>query len=162
MRNFNQHLKEVEDVESFEDLTNQHVEGDNLERVLALFHGKKVPYKDSFLLASAKVIYATKIKEALKAKFWDNTFWEDVENWKKLLKNFTTRAERTDQQGGYGTEPKALPIFKDISELPYGTVLLKDLGVICYDLKSIVLELLKEKSKIHGEKILETNRVNPL
>jgi hypothetical protein len=39
-------------VESFEDLTDQHIEGENLERVLALFlqhfGEKKVPYKDRF------------------------------------------------------------------------------------------------------------------
>jgi hypothetical protein len=160
MNHFNRHLQESEQVDSLADLTQEHVEGDNLERVLALFleyFGETNVRADKgagFLAASAKKTYASKVKEALQHKFPRHEYWNDHDVWKKLLAKFCTSAARTEQQGGSTGERKCFPIYKDISELPFGTIRLKDFGVLIYDLKSILLALLKGGKKL-AEKLYQ-------
>jgi hypothetical protein len=107
-----------------------------------------------FMKASSKKTYASKVKEAFKDKFPHHEYWNDVDNWKVLLSQCDTQAQRTEQQGGQGGVRKGIAIFKDLLALPFGTIGLADLGVNIYDLKSIFRELLKE-AKNEGNKMYQ-------
>jgi hypothetical protein len=140
-----------EGVELISDLTEGHVEGDNLCRILQGllydFANQKVDKQkgDGVLSASSKFTYASKRKEELRAKFKNHDFWRDPNDWSKLLGEFKTAAQRAEQQGGYGGHRKTiLPLFKDISELPGGSrsISLKELGVSVVDLKGILRSLM--------------------
>ena len=129
-RNFaNGWLRENEEAESIDALTDLHVEGDNLERILKqmlyAYATTNVPKArgEGYMKAESKRTYVSKIKELIKTKFPNHDYWKNGDNWTGLYNEFLRAAQRTEQLGGQdaGTT-KSIPIYKDLEQLPHAAI----------------------------------------
>jgi len=149
-RNFaNGWLKDNDEAESIDALTEVHLEGDNLERILKqLLHAyatTNVPKVrgEGYMKAESKRTYISKIKEQIYAKCPNHDYWKNNDNWKGLYGEFVKAAQRTEQQGGANTGTnKSIPIYKDILQLPLAAISMKELGMSVADMKGIIRGLL--------------------
>lgn len=143
-------LSENEGVESIAKITETHVEGSNMRRILRAmlneFANTSVPHSrgGGHLKADSKRTYVSKIKEEFRLRFPKHDFWNDIhDGWSVLLEQFNHAAKRFDKMGGRSTSSsKAMPIYKSISDLPMGAISMPELGVIQTDLKGILMGLL--------------------
>jgi hypothetical protein len=143
-------LSENEGVESIANITETHVEGNNMRRILRAmlseFANSNVPYSrgGGYLKADSKQTYVSKIKEEFCHRFTKHEFWNEIhDGWSALLEQFNHAAKRFDQMGGRSTSStKAMPIYKSISDLPMGAIAMQDIGVLATDLKGILMGLL--------------------